>query len=142
MISICKNNSYLKTLLCQVLFMKEKSFEYILQPHATKLCKPVFALKEGCPTFASSSHSAGAHSTLRTLKLNLWTDENIPQSLWFRPKTPAFSCHPLSLLSSQIKFLMRLPSVRKHVNRTLCKLLPCRSSLREELSSMSNINQH
>lgn len=47
------------------------------------------------------------------------------------PTTRSFSCRPLGLQSSQIKFLMRAPSVRKHVNRTLYKLLRCQSSLRE-----------
>lgn len=57
------------------------------------------------------------------------------------PTTRSFSCWPLGLQSSRIKFLMRAPSVRKHVNCTLYKLLRCQSSLREaKLASKSAIN--
>lgn len=98
------------------------SLSAVLQGYATP---PDLHLKRDCvsntrrqSTFDWSALRSGDRSEVAFVH---WWD-NFPEPVVFSPTTHAFSCRPLGLQSPQIKFLTVVPSVRKHVKQTLCKL--------------------
>lgn len=114
----------------------EAVWPHITSAHATAWCcyaTPAFAFKEVCPTLEGSSHSTWVLSPLRGPLAGCICGlmRRFLGALWSRPPSPssssttgAFHVACFGLRSSQITFLMRPLSVRKHVNCTLYKLFP------------------
>lgn len=113
---------------------KEKPFDHIslLLMQRRRCATPAFAFKEVCPTLEGSSHSTWVLSPLRGPLAGCICGlmRRFLGALWSRPPLPpssssttgAFHVACFGLQSSQITFLMRPLSVRKHVNCTLYKL--------------------
>lgn len=120
----CTNNSHQKnSFSCQAFLWKGKSRDHI--PQCRTQPPPDLHLKRDCvsntrqqSTFDRSALRSGDRSEVAFVH---WWD-NFPKPVVFSPTTHAFSCRPLGLQSPQIKFLTVVPSVRKRVKQTLCKL--------------------
>lgn len=127
----------------------EAVWPHITSAHATAWCcyaTPAFAFKEVCPTLEGSSHSTWVLSPLRGPLAGCICGlmRRFLGALWSRPPSPssssttgAFHVACFGLQSSQIKFLMRPLSVRKHVNCTLYKLFPPPAPIGESSSRLS-----